>query len=128
MDLAGRGRNRRERALQLLDRVGMSQLADHLPSELSGGEQQRVAIARALANEPRLLLADEPTGNLDSRNGAIVVDLLHELWTGGTTIVMVTHDHAVAARAGRIVAMRDGRIVGDGASSSLAGVEQFINV
>jgi putative ABC transport system ATP-binding protein len=111
MDLAGNSRDRRTRALQLLDQVGMLELAHNLPSELSGGEQQRVAIARALANTPRLLLADEPTGNLDTRNGAIVVDLLDQLWRQGTTIVMVTHDSTVAARASRTVTMRDGLIV-----------------
>jgi putative ABC transport system ATP-binding protein len=113
MDLAGSGRNRRARAMALLERVGLADLAHNLPSELSGGEQQRVAIARALANAPRLLLADEPTGNLDSRNGAVVVGLLHDLWTSGTTIVMVTHDLGVARRAHRIIAMRDGEIVED---------------
>ena len=113
MDLAGNNRDRRERALQLLDQVGVFDLAGNLPSELSGGEQQRVAIARALANTPRLLLADEPTGNLDSRNGEIVVDLLDQLWRQGTTIVMVTHDPDVAARASRTITMRDGEIVDD---------------
>jgi putative ABC transport system ATP-binding protein len=111
MDLAGNNRDRRERARQLLDEVGVEHLADNLPSELSGGEQQRVAIARALANNPRLLLADEPTGNLDSRNGAVIVDLLESLWGAGTTIVMVTHDPEVAARASRTISMRDGQIV-----------------
>ena len=111
MDLAGNNRDRRTRALQLLDQVGVLELADNLPSELSGGEQQRVAIARALANSPRLLLADEPTGNLDSRNGTVIVDLLDQLWCDGTTIVMVTHDPVVAARASRTITMRDGRIV-----------------
>ena len=113
MDLAGNNRDRRERALQLLDQVGVLDLAGNLPSELSGGEQQRVAIARALANSPRLLLADEPTGNLDSHNGEIVVDLLEQLWSQGTTIVMVTHDAEVAARASRTITMRDGQIVDD---------------
>ena len=113
MDLAGNNRDRRARALQLLDQVDVLELAENLPSELSGGEQQRVAIARALANAPRLLLADEPTGNLDTRNGEIVVDLLDQLWRQGTTIVMVTHDLDVAARASRIVAMRDGKIDDD---------------
>ena len=111
MDLAGDNRNRRERVLSLLEQVGVLDLADNLPSELSGGEQQRVAIARALANAPRLLLADEPTGNLDSRNGAMVVDLLEELWQQGTTIVMVTHDPEVARRASRMITMRDGQII-----------------
>jgi putative ABC transport system ATP-binding protein len=113
MDLAGNNRDRRGRALQLLDQVGVVELAGNLPSELSGGEQQRVAIARALANAPRLLLADEPTGNLDSRNGSIVVDLLEQLWRDGTTIVMVTHDPEVARRASRTISMRDGQIVDD---------------
>jgi putative ABC transport system ATP-binding protein len=111
MDLAGNNHQRRERALQLLDLVGVVDLADNLPSELSGGEQQRVAIARALANSPRILLADEPTGNLDSRNGEIVVELLDQLWQQGTTIVMVTHDPDIAARSSRTIAMHDGQIV-----------------
>ncbi|HYI15381.1 MAG TPA: ABC transporter ATP-binding protein [Thermomicrobiales bacterium] len=119
MDLAGNNRDRRERALQLLDQVGVLVLAGNLPSELSGGEQQRVAIARALANSPRLLLADEPTGNLDSRNGEIVVDLLEQLWRNGTTIVMVTHDPEVAARASRTITMRDGQIVDDCSSRAI---------
>jgi putative ABC transport system ATP-binding protein len=118
MDLARNGRNRRERAMSLLAQVGVEELANNLPSELSGGEQQRVAIARALANGPQLLLADEPTGNLDSRNGEIVVELLAEVWRSGTTIVMVTHDSAVAERASRIVSMRDGQIVDDVRSST----------
>jgi putative ABC transport system ATP-binding protein len=120
MDLAGNNRERRPRAIELLDQVGVLDLAENLPSELSGGEQQRVAIARALANEPRLLLADEPTGNLDSRNGAVVVDLLEQLWRQGTTIVMVTHDQEVAARASRTISMRDGRIVDDLARESMS--------
>jgi putative ABC transport system ATP-binding protein len=113
MDLAGVGSERRTRAMQLLDQVGLADLAGNLPSELSGGEQQRVAIARALANSPMLLVADEPTGNLDSRNGSIVVDLLENVWRNGTTIVMVTHDLQIAQRANRIVTMSDGRIVSD---------------
>jgi putative ABC transport system ATP-binding protein len=113
MDLARNGRHRRSRAVDLLTRVGVEGLANNLPSELSGGEQQRVAIARALANSPQILLADEPTGNLDSRNGEIVVDLLDDVWRDGTTIVMVTHDAAVAQRASRIVSMRDGQIDDD---------------
>jgi putative ABC transport system ATP-binding protein len=113
MDLAGVGSERRTRAMQLLDQVGLADLAGNLPSELSGGEQQRVAIARALANSPMLLVADEPTGNLDSRNGSIVVDLLENVWRNGTTIVMVTHDLQIAQRANRIITMSDGRIVSD---------------
>jgi putative ABC transport system ATP-binding protein len=113
MDLARNGRNRRQRAMELLTHVGVDALANNLPSELSGGEQQRVAIARALANTPQILLADEPTGNLDSRNGEIVVDLLDDVWHSGTTIVMVTHDAAVAQRASRVVSMRDGQVADD---------------
>lgn len=116
MDLAGKGRRRHERATELLARVGIAALASNLPSELSGGEQQRAAIARALANTPSLLLADEPTGNLDSATGARIVDLLDDVWQGGTTIVMVTHDPGVAERATRTITMRDGRIVTDSAA------------
>jgi putative ABC transport system ATP-binding protein len=123
MDLARNGRNRQERATELLERVGVRDLSGNLPSELSGGEQQRVAIARALANQPRLLLADEPTGNLDTRNGAIVVDLLQAVWESGTTIVMVTHDLNVARRANRIIAMRDGQIVEDHGRADAAFAE-----
>lgn len=104
---------RTARALALLNRVGVGHLASSLPSELSGGEQQRVAVARALANDPVLILADEPTGNLDSRNGEIVVDILSELWQAGTTIIMVTHDREVAGQASRMVTMHDGSIVDD---------------
>jgi putative ABC transport system ATP-binding protein len=110
MDLAGRVGDRRSRARRLLQDVDVAELSDHLPSELSGGEQQRVAIARALANSPGIVLADEPTGNLDSRNGRIVVDLLEHVWQRGTTIVMVTHDLELSSRASRVIAMRDGRI------------------
>ncbi len=108
----GAGR-RRDRALALLERVGLADLADHLPAELSGGEQQRVALARALANDPPLLLADEPTGNLDSATGERVMGLLAEFTAGGRTLVFVTHDPALAARAGRVIRVRDGAIEGD---------------
>jgi len=113
MELARAGQNRRARARELLERVGIGELAGNLPSELSGGEQQRVAIARALANDPALLLADEPTGNLDSTNGSIVVDLLADVWQRGATIVMVTHDPLIARRAHRIITMHDGQIASD---------------
>jgi len=102
---------RRERAAALLSSVGLADRADHLPSELSGGEQQRVAIARALANEPRVLLADEPTGNLDTRTGEDIVDLLVDLVQArGLTVVLITHDPAIAGRAPRVVRMADGRL------------------
>lgn len=101
------------RARSLLDRVGLSNRLDHKPGELSGGQQQRAAIARALVRQPRLLLADEPTGNLDSRSAADVLGLIDELHAEGQTIVLVTHDAEVAARAPRHVRLRDGRIEGD---------------
>ena len=102
---------RRARARLLLDQVGLSGRLDHRPSELSGGKQQRVAIARALANQPSILLTDEPTGNLDSATGAGVMQLLRELNAGGLTLIVVTHDPAVAAYADRIVHLRDGQIL-----------------
>ena len=103
------------RARWLLEEVGLATRRDHLPSQLSGGEQQRVAIARALANEPRVLLADEPTGNLDSATGEEVLRLLRRLSTEhGQTVVLVTHDAAIAESAGRLVRMRDGSVVVDG--------------
>jgi putative ABC transport system ATP-binding protein len=111
--LAPRGlAERKERALQLLGSVGLADRANHVPSRLSGGEQQRVAIARALANEPHVLLADEPTGNLDSETGAEIIDLLLSLSADGKrTVVVVTHDTKIAARAQRVVRMQDGRIL-----------------
>ncbi|MBB5015035.1 ABC transporter ATP-binding protein [Rehaibacterium terrae] len=108
----GLGRSeRRQRAQQVLERVGMAHRTRHYPAQLSGGQQQRVAIARALVGEPSLLLADEPTGNLDSENGEAVMQLLGELHRAGTTICMVTHDSRHAAFAQRRVQMLDGRIV-----------------
>jgi putative ABC transport system ATP-binding protein len=113
MDFAGIGnaRQRRERADELLERVDMLGRADRLPAELSGGQQQRVAIARALANRPPLVVADEPTGNLDSRTADAVFHLFEELAAQGTTIVMVTHDSELAQRAARQVTVADGLIV-----------------
>ena len=107
----GVGRDeRRERARELLERVGLGDRTDHLPNELSGGQRQRVAIARALVNDPALVLADEPTGNLDTETGAAVLDLFDELHAEGHTIVMVTHEPHVARRAERIVHLLDGDI------------------
>jgi putative ABC transport system ATP-binding protein len=102
---------RRERAARLLEYVGLGNRLKHRPSELSGGEQQRVAIARALANEPALLLADEPTGELDARTGAEIISLFRQLNSDGTTIVVVTHDEDLADAAQRKIHMRDGRVV-----------------
>jgi len=104
---------RRERTRELLDYVGLAKRAGHRPSELSGGEMQRVAIARALANRPRLLLADEPTGELDQATGEQIVSLLDRLHAQGTAVVVVTHDQAVAAQAHRLIRMRDGQVVED---------------
>jgi len=105
------GTGRKDRALAALGQVGMDSKAQRLPSQLSGGEQERVAIARALVNQPPLILADEPTGNLDTRTGNHVLDVLAGLHAGGHTIVMVTHNEENARRAGRIVEIRDGEIV-----------------
>ncbi len=103
-----------ERAKELLARVGLADRLDHFPTQLSGGEQQRVAIARAFANAPRILFADEPTGNLDSDTGARIVELLEALnRESRTTIILVTHDHGLAARAERIIRLSDGRVISD---------------
>jgi putative ABC transport system ATP-binding protein len=106
-------KERRQRALELLERVGIPQKANTLPGELSGGQRQRVAIARALANRPALLLADEPTGALDSKTGQEVLALFRELHTQGNTVVLVTHDPAIAALAERRVELHDGLILHD---------------
>jgi putative ABC transport system ATP-binding protein len=108
-----KGAARRDRARALLDYVGLGKREKHRPSQLSGGEQQRVAIARALANAPKLLLADEPTGELDARTGAEMIALFERLNTDGTTILVVTHDEELARAARRVIHMRDGSIVGD---------------
>ncbi|HEX2728840.1 MAG TPA: ABC transporter ATP-binding protein [Rubrobacteraceae bacterium] len=117
------GRERKRRALEALEKVDLLDRAGHKPPELSGGQKQRVAIARALVNEPALLLADEPTGNLDSASGASILDLFGELNTGGVTLIVVTHDPEVARRADRIVEIRDGRVFSDEWSGT-AGVER----
>lgn len=106
-------RERRHRAQQLLESVGLGERMHHMPSELSGGERQRVAIARALANDPKILLADEPTGNLDTKTGRTILDLFVALHKAGRTIIVVTHDATVASYARRILKLLDGRIVGD---------------
>jgi putative ABC transport system ATP-binding protein len=111
---AGVGRrDRRQRALAALDAVGLGDRVDHLPTELSGGQQQRVAVARALVTDPALVLADEPTGNLDSRSTHEVMELLAELNARGRTIVIITHEEEVARWATRVVRLRDGRVVED---------------
>jgi len=102
-----------EASMRALERVGLASRASHRPSELSGGERQRVAIARAIVNEPKILLADEPTGNLDTRTGQAIMAIFHELNDAGVTIILVTHEMEVAARARRLVRMRDGEIVED---------------
>jgi putative ABC transport system ATP-binding protein len=106
-------KERRQRAEHVLDRVGLADRMDHRPSELSGGQRQRVAVARALVNDPAILLADEPTGNLDSQTGAEIMALFEELHDSGQTIILVTHEHDIAAHARRTIMLRDGLIESD---------------
>jgi putative ABC transport system ATP-binding protein len=111
---------RRARAARALEQVGLAHRSHHRPPQLSGGECQRVAIARAIVGEPTIVLADEPTGNLDSRTSGEIIDLLRELHVGGATIVVITHDAGIAASMGRCVTLRDGRIESDGRRASKA--------
>lgn len=111
---------RREKAWQLVELVGLADRAAHRPNELSGGQQQRVAVARALINDPLLILADEPTGNLDTATGETILALFADLQKQGKTIVMVTHEAEIAARCNRIITMRDGRIISDEPGRSTA--------
>ena len=105
---------RKERVMAALERVGMADSFGHRPSEMSGGQQQRVAIARAIATHPPIIMADEPTGALDSKTGKHVLEILHSLHEGGSTIILITHDNGIAATAHRIVRISDGHIVADG--------------
>ena len=118
-----RSAERRDRSQKALERVGMGHRAKHLPSQLSGGQQQRVAVARALVGEPSILLADEPTGNLDSRNGDAVMELMRDLHRNGSTICMVTHDPRFARHADRTIHLFDGRVVDENVEAAAgAGV------
>ena len=112
----------RARAREALEQLGLSEKARRRPSQLSGGEQQRVSIARALANRPEVVLADEPTGNLDSRNAENVFQIFERLSAGGLTVVMVTHDVGLAQRASRRVELKDGRVINDTMQSRAAAV------
>jgi putative ABC transport system ATP-binding protein len=111
-------KKRKVRVEELLTRVGLADRMEHKPTELSGGQMQRVAIARALAMQPDVILADEPTGNLDSSAGGDIMELFTELWSQGSTLVVITHDLSLARRAGRIVEIHDGRIVRDGEAAA----------
>ena len=108
------GKKRRERVSELLARVGLADKAGNKPTEMSGGEMQRTAIARSLANEPDLILADEPTGNLDSKSGGEIVKIFHELWSAGKTVIIITHDMNIAKQAQRIIRLKDGLVEGNG--------------
>ncbi len=109
-----KSKNRKERVHEILEKVGLSDKMENKPTEMSGGEMQRVAIARAMANDPEIILADEPTGNLDSKSGAAIVDLFKELWKSGKTIIVITHDEKIAGQLPRIVKLKDGLIESNG--------------
>jgi putative ABC transport system ATP-binding protein len=104
------GKQRRDRIMELLNRVGLAEKINNKPTEMSGGEMQRVAIARALANDPEVILADEPTGNLDTASGKGIVDLFHEMWKAGKTIIIITHDMNIARQTSRILKLKDGLV------------------
>ncbi len=118
------GQERRQRAMVSLERVGLKDKYKNLPSQLSGGQQQRVSIARALAGDPSVILADEPTGALDSRTGREVLDFLRELNREGNTVVLITHDNSIARKAKRIVRLQDGRVIYDGGAGDPRAVVQ----
>jgi len=105
-----KGRERKKRVTDLLNRVGLGNKMTNKPTEMSGGEMQRVAIARALANNPKLILADEPTGNLDTRSGAEIVKIFHQLWNDGRTVIVITHDMSIANQCQRIIRLKDGAV------------------
>jgi putative ABC transport system ATP-binding protein len=108
-----KGSARRQRAIEVLERVGLADRMHHKPNELSGGQRQRVAVARALVNNPSILLADEPTGNLDSKTGVEIMELFEELHSQGNTIILVTHEEDIALHAHRIIRLRDGLLESD---------------
>jgi putative ABC transport system ATP-binding protein len=108
------GRKRRQRVTEVLARVGLADKTNNKPTELSGGEMQRVAIARALANEPEIILADEPTGNLDTKSGGEIIEMFAELWKLGKTVIIISHDASIAKRAQRIVKLKDGLVESNG--------------
>jgi len=107
-------KKRKQRVVELLSRVGLADKLNNKPTEMSGGEMQRVAIARALANNPDIILADEPTGNLDTASGSEIINLFHEMWKSGKTIVIITHDMSIAGQTERIIKLRDGVIEANG--------------
>ena len=118
-------RERRKRAVEVLEKVGLADRMDHKPNELSGGQRQRVAIARALVNHPSILLADEPTGNLDSKTGNEIMELFDDLHQAGNTIILVTHEEDIAEHARRVIRLRDGLLESDVRSEEPAQVESF---